>query len=122
MMHKIDTSVIGHIAETLALQFLESQGMTLLERNVEACGAEVDLIMQDKDTWVFVEVRARDHFQDVHPFETIDRQKQLKIIRVAKCYLANADCYYSRSVRFDAIAVCLSTDQIEWVKDAFSTS
>jgi putative endonuclease len=116
----VATSVRGHDAETMAMEYLmNKRGMRLLDRNIEACGAEVDLIMEDKDTWVFVEVRAREHFEDVHPFETIDRPKQLKIIRVAKCYLAGHGCYHSRAARFDAVAVCLGTGEIEWIPNAF---
>jgi putative endonuclease len=117
----IPTTVRGKAAETLALRYLEEKGMTLLERNVEACGAEVDLVMEDGDCWVFVEVRARENCKHVHPFETINRHKQAKIIRVAKSYLCRAESYQTRLVRFDAVAVCLATNKIEWIKDAFRT-
>lgn len=117
-----DTSTCerGYAAETLALRYLEKQGMTLLERNVRMCGAEVDLIMEDGAAWVFVEVRSRENCRDIHPFETITRPKQLKIIRVATAYLANAGCYHTREVRFDAVAVSLSDNSIEWCKAAFT--
>lgn len=98
---------------------VRNQGMQLRERNVEACGAEVDLIMQDGEFWVFVEVRARQDVEDVHPLETIDRKKQLKIIRLAKWYLALHDCYNTQATRFDAAAVCLRTGDVEWIKGAF---
>ncbi len=120
MSDKVISKEIGYAAETAALRYLEVQGLKLLERNVEACGAEVDLIMEDGEAWVFVEVRARENYRDVHPLETIDRKKQLKIIRVAKFYLCQAECYQTRAARFDAVAVCLGTGEIEWVRDAFT--
>ncbi|MFI4956091.1 MAG: YraN family protein [Gammaproteobacteria bacterium] len=120
MRNDASTRERGHAAETLAKCYLEAQGMTFLERNVELCGAEVDLIMEDKDAWVFVEVRARENCRDIHPLETITRDKQLKVIRVATIYLCNAGCYQTREVRFDAVAVSLADNSIEWIKAAFT--
>lgn len=120
MKSELSTRERGYAAETLAKTYLEKQGLTFIERNVKLCDAEVDLIMEEGPVWVFVEVRARENCQDIHPFETITRDKQLKVIRVATAYLSNAGCYYTREVRFDAVAVSLADNSIEWVKAAFT--
>jgi len=120
MKNELSTRERGHAAETLAKCYLEKQGLTFIERNVELCGAEVDLIMEDGNVWVFVEVRARENCKDIHPFETITRDKQLKVIRVATSYLCNAECFNTREVRFDAVAVSLADNSIEWAKAAFT--
>ncbi len=60
------TKAIGDDAESLALAWLQRQGLVLVQRNYRlaggphARGAEIDLILRERDgTLVFVEVRAR---------------------------------------------------------------
>ena len=49
----------GRTAEQLAAAFLERQGLTLLARNYRCRFGEIDLVMRDGDSVVFVEVRLR---------------------------------------------------------------
>ncbi len=51
----------GRQAEDRALQFLQTRGLRLIARNWRWQGGELDLVMLDGDTVVFVEVRARRH-------------------------------------------------------------
>ena len=53
------TSTIGKSAEEYAKQYLQRQGLTLMGQNYRCKYGEIDLIMQDKKTTVFVEVRFR---------------------------------------------------------------
>ncbi len=50
---------LGDFAERLAVQHLESAGMTVLERNVRVAAGEVDIVASDGADLVFVEVRSR---------------------------------------------------------------
>lgn len=50
---------LGDFGERIAAHRLESQGMTVLERNVRVGRIEIDLVMRDRDEIVFVEVRTR---------------------------------------------------------------
>jgi putative endonuclease len=61
-----NTKAIGDDAESLALAYLQRQGLVLVQRNYRvalgphARGAEVDLILRERDgTLIFVEVRSR---------------------------------------------------------------
>lgn len=45
--------------ELLARRYLERAGLTFCAANVALRGGELDLIMRDGQTWVFVEVRYR---------------------------------------------------------------
>ena len=61
-----NTKAIGDDAESLALAYLQRQGLVLVQRNYRvaggphARGAEVDLILRERDgTLDFVEVRSR---------------------------------------------------------------
>jgi putative endonuclease len=49
----------GREAEERACHHLLQQGLTLTERNYRSPFGEIDLVMQERDTLVFVEVRYR---------------------------------------------------------------
>ncbi len=50
---------LGDFGERVAAHKLESQGMTILERNVRVGRIEIDLVARDGEETVFVEVRTR---------------------------------------------------------------
>ena len=49
----------GLAGESRAVQYLENRGMRLVHRRYRAAGGEIDLVMRDGDTLVFVEVKLR---------------------------------------------------------------
>lgn len=109
---------LGQYAETLACQYLIDQGLQLVERNFRSRGGELDLIMQDRDMWVFVEVRQRVSPQYGSAAETVTRHKQRRLIKAAAYYLQrrriDAPC------RFDVVAINSNhPSDIDWIKDAF---
>lgn len=115
------TQVTGKQAEDLACRYLNQQGLQLIERNFSTRFGEIDLVMRDRDTTVFVEVRYRKSKEVVDPLSSIDRNKQLKLIRTARYYLqaqANAD---QAPARFDVIAISDAGERqhIEWIRNAF---
>lgn len=81
----------GVAAEQCALDFLQSKGLVLLERNYRAPwrgGGEIDLIMRCCDgTVVFVEVRQRAQHAFGGAAASIDQRKQQRIMRTASYYL-----------------------------------
>ena len=108
----------GDDAETLAADYLEAQGLSLLQRNYHCRFGEIDLVMKQGGMIVFVEVRRRSHTAFGGAAASITASKQQKLIRTAEHFLqqhGNAAC------RFDAILMnTLNSSQIEWVRDAFS--
>lgn len=110
----------GLYAETLVLKHLEQQGLRLVTRNYFSKMGEIDLIFWHGDTLAFVEVRARENFSDIHPFETVTKAKQGRIIRTAKHYLWTHELYDTCHCRFDVVAVNLGTEELDWVQGAFS--
>ncbi|WP_191091603.1 YraN family protein [Affinibrenneria salicis] len=105
--------------EQQARRYLERAGLTFVAANVSLRGGELDLIMRDGPTWVFVEVRYRrsDRFGDAA--SSITRRKQLRLLHAAAVWLmrrgesfATADC------RFDVLAI--TGDQLSWLPDAFN--
>jgi putative endonuclease len=53
------TTESGRLAEDRALAYLNSQGLVLIKRNFRSRRGEIDLVMRDANTLVFVEVRQR---------------------------------------------------------------
>lgn len=109
----------GDEAEMLAAAHLEKHGLRLVERNYRCRHGEIDLIMRDGDTLVFVEVRLRTNAKFGGAAESITQQKQGKILQAARHYLAG-----QRKLppcRFDAVLLGgLDTGTIEWLKNAFT--
>src|SRR2546428_13015509 len=56
---RTDQQMIGQAGEDRALAHLEQHGLKLIERNFRCRGGEIDLIMQERGSLVFVEVRKR---------------------------------------------------------------
>lgn len=115
------TQTSGKEAEDLAYQYLHKQGLRLLERNFNSRYGEIDLVMRDKDTTVFVEVRYRKHADFVDPLTSVDHRKQSKLIRTAQHYLQRQKNFAVSPARFDVIAITGEGAQpaIQWIKNAF---
>ena len=106
-----------HPTEVIAAKHLTQKGLTLLEQNFHSRFGEIDLIMRDQDTLVFIEVRQRSSNRFGDALASVDQRKQQKIILTAQHYLSthpdDSPC------RFDVVA--LDKDhQIQWVKNAFN--
>jgi len=112
----------GRRAEALAASWLQAQGMIVVERNWRRPQAEIDLVMRDKDTCVFVEVRSRTGDEHGDPLETVDNKKRAHLVRGARLYIHEVQPI-DRFFRFDVVGVVFSGDQaaprIEHIEDAF---
>ena len=109
----------GAQAEQVAAQYLLQQGLKLLHANYSCRFGEIDLILQDGDTYVFAEVRLRNSAAFGGAAASIDARKQAKLTRTAQHFLATLKRI--PPCRFDAILM-QSTDikKIEWIKNAFT--
>jgi putative endonuclease len=113
----------GEAVETAACRYLEQQGLQCIERNFNTRGGELDLVMRERDTLVFVEVRFRktDHFGT--PAESITASKQRKLLRTAQLYLLRHSAWQNKPCRFDIIAARPGESglQFEWIQNAFGS-
>jgi len=110
---------IGYAVERQARTYLTDQGLRWITSNYTCRWGEIDLIMRDKEYWVFVEVRARVSDEYGGALGSITREKQRKILKTATHYLTINKLYDKCPVRIDVIAVQGSESKIEWIKDAF---
>lgn len=110
---------LGKKAENLAYNFLSKQGLILLERNFRLRLGEIDLIMRDGETIVFVEVKYRSSRAFGGPLEAVTFRKQQKIKLAAQTYLQRFAS--PPLVRFDVVGIMPheSSYRFEWVKGAF---
>lgn len=109
----------GVQAEQLAAQYLQQQGLKLLQSNYRCRFGEIDLICQQKDVLIFVEVRLRNNASFGGAAASIDARKQAKLVRTAQHYLATLP--HTPPCRFDAILMqSIDAHGIEWVKNAFA--
>ena len=113
---------LGHLGENLAAKFLKQQGYKILCRNYRARGGgEVDLVCQQRDVYVFVEVKTRRSLAFGRPYEAVDAAKQRLIGKGAHAWmrrLGGADVYY----RFDIVEVIVEPGKppvCEIIADAF---
>lgn len=109
----------GRQAEEAALDHLRRLGFKLVARNFRCRHGELDLVMEDKETLVFVEVRYRRSDKFGSAEESIDGRKRRRIVNAASYYLAANRL--DRAVRFDVVAFASGSagPRLTWIRDAF---
>jgi len=108
----------GAQAEQWAAHYLQKQGLKLVERNYRSRFGEIDLIMQDGATLVFVEVRLRQNADFGGAAASIDIHKQQRIIRTSQQYLSSLA--RTPACRFDAVLLGdVHGSDAQWLKNAF---
>lgn len=111
----------GSEGESRARKHLESVGLRFRAANVRYRFGEIDLVMDDGDTLVFVEVRVRLHAHFGGAANSVDQRKQRRLFAAASAYLATNPALALRSCRFDIIAIEGPTDsQMHWLRNAFT--
>jgi len=107
--------------EKTAESFLRDRGLKLLQRNFSSRFGEIDLIMEDKETVVFVEVKYRKCNQHGSGAEAVTFHKQGRISRTAAWYLAMNPHRAEQFCRFDVISIDPQEkgQGINWIEDAF---
>lgn len=113
----------GKQAEGLALDYLQHRTLKLIAKNWQSPYGEIDLIMKDNNTLVFVEVRYRKQNNWGHPMETITKSKRNKIITTAQLFLQKNKQWLINPCRFDVISITENLNdhpRVEWLTDAFT--
>jgi len=107
----------GNRFEEAARVFLEARGMRLVRANFLCRHGEIDLVMRDGDTLVFVEVRYRRGSSFGGALASVTAAKQRKLVSAAHLWLAAYPRDASRACRFDVLA--FDGDDVTWVRGAF---
>lgn len=109
----------GMQAEDAAAQFLRNKNYRIIARNYKTACGEADIVAQDRETLVFVEVKARVSRAFGQPFEAVDLRKQERLRRIALLYLKKAG--KELPVRFDVISISAGSGEmvIQHIEGAF---
>ena len=107
---------LGADKERLARDYLEGQGLRLMANNYRCRRGEIDLVMRDAATLVFVEVRFRASERFGGAASSIGVAKQRRLIAAASHFLQRQPL--DLPCRFDVIAIGAG-DHIDWIRDAF---
>lgn len=113
---------LGVWGENLAVEYLKQQGLKILERNFRTPVGEIDIIVCNKSSLIFVEVKTRRGTTFGTPQEAVGQHKQRQIIRTAQWYLQNSR-FKNLQPRFDVVAILCQSDgsaRITHLPDAFS--
>ena len=110
----------GEKGEAIAVGQLKKEGYKIIETNYRTKLGEIDIIAKDKNTIVFVEVKARRTVHFGSPKWAVTPKKQKKISIVALYYLKSTK-QSTVKARFDVVTVSLNRDKprIEIIKNAF---
>ncbi|HPB89165.1 MAG TPA: YraN family protein, partial [Bacteroidales bacterium] len=92
----------GRMAEDIALEWLQKEGMELRERNWRSEHKEIDLIMESSDFLHIVEVKSLKSPSPIAPFQQVDRLKQRFLVRAARRYIRSRNI--TKEVRFDIVS------------------
>ncbi len=117
----MDKQTRGKDAENKAWHWLIKQGLKPVSRNYLCKLGEIDLILVDGATLVFVEVRYRANKHFGGAANSVTLSKQHKIIRTAQHFLITHSHYQQHNCRFDVIAYETASEENKpiWYKDAF---
>ncbi len=110
----------GAIAEEIAHNFLIKKGLIPIDRNYRTSFGEIDLIMNDQNTFVFIEVRYRSYDYFGSATESITKSKQNRIIKTAQHFIMAHQV--NNAIRFDVVAVVPDKSKnttCHWIKNAF---
>jgi putative endonuclease len=123
MKNDPNTRAAGARYEDVALAHLEGAGLVLIARNYNCRYGEIDLVMRERDTVVFVEVRYRRPGGFGGGIDSVHAGKRAKLIRAASAFLADHPRLADNACRFDVLAITdgaqTPTPSLDWRRNAF---
>lgn len=112
---------LGRQVEGQARAFLERQGLSFVTANYRTPRGEIDLVMRDRDTLIFVEVRYRRDNRFGGAAASVDARKQSRLVMAAQHYLQRLG--KTPACRFDIVAVSgPDAPDFDWLRNAFQAS
>lgn len=112
----------GHRWEDIAGEYLEREGLHIVERRFRCRLGELDLVCRHGALLVVVEVRARSRNALVPAADSIDRRKRMRIVQATRYLLMRHAEWYTAPLRFDVVTIeGIDTPHpaVHWIKNAF---
>ena len=113
----------GRLGEDIVTEYLQGNGVRILERNIRTEYGEIDILGEEGDCLVFAEVKTRRTKRFGFPETSVNISKQTHMTNSAIAYLQETD-NLNRTWRIDVISVNMSGDKkpvIEWFKNAITS-
>ncbi|BDU15533.1 YraN family protein [Lysobacter auxotrophicus] len=116
-----DRRARGAAVEAAARAYLGRAGLRDVAANANYRFGELDLVMLDGATLVFVEVRYRRDARFGGGAASVDVHKRRKLVHAASAFLAHHPKYANAPCRFDVVEADGDPEspRLNWVKDAF---
>lgn len=111
----MNKTALGKKGEEIAVQFLKTKGLKIIETNFRIRGGEIDIVAIDQNTLVYVEVKTRSSDQFGKPEESVTPYKIKYLERTAKFY-RNSRKNLPELERIDVISIDLSNPQKTLIK------
>ena len=113
---------LGKMGEDLACRELGRRGYDVLARRYRTRHGEIDIIARDRQTIVFVEVKARRDDRFGGAAAAVTAFKQRRVAQMATDFLARRG-WLDAECRFDVVTIDFKGDtpRIEVITHAFST-
>lgn len=111
---------LGQLYEQLAVEYLQRQGLTLLQQNYQCKAGEIDLVMRDGASLVFVEVKYRASSAFGGALAAVTVAKQQKLLRSSRWYLQQHRLH-DHACRLDVLAIEGQPPyRYQWIKNAIT--
>jgi putative endonuclease len=95
---------LGKYGEDMAARYLESSGMTILDRNWRCAIGELDIIARDGGRLVVCEVKTRSSDRYGTPFEAVSPRKVRRMRQLVIRWLEDRQIH-APEIRFDVIGI-----------------
>ncbi len=118
----ITSRKIGDLTEKMAAQHLINQGLAFVDSNVHCRQGEIDLVMREGDTYVFIEVKYRKSKDFGGAIAAVSTSKQKKIKHCISHYLQRLSLNeYTTPCRIDVVTIegNITKPIVTWLKNAF---
>ncbi len=104
----------GRLAEDSVAALWRSQGYSVLAQRLRTKSGEIDLVVADRQTLVFVEVKTRNSFAQAA--EAVQPRQQTRLLEAASVALAEHAEWHRQDTRFDVALVC--NGAVRHIRDA----
>ncbi|GMO60957.1 MAG: YraN family protein [Treponemataceae bacterium] len=101
----MNTHEKGLAGENAAASYLSQNGFEIIMRNWRNRFGEIDIIAQKDDFLCFIEVKSLVSGNPEMLAHVLNKNKQKRIIKTAKYFLATYRQYSSRHIRFDVLVI-----------------
>jgi len=117
-MFQVSKKNIGDKAESFALKYLKKQKLQFVEKNYYCKHGEIDLIMREGESLIFIEVRYRKQTHYGTAASTVNNRKLHKITKSIEDYLSKNNLGYI-SCQIDVIGLegNIQNPKITWIRN-----